>query len=85
MLFKLLSNLKPENKPTISARQGGLELIHEEGIRSPKESQSGEAEPKIKSAEKKKSQMTKTLLSNYLLGISLMKNIGLRFSSFKIY
>ena len=29
--------------------------------------------------------MSKTLLSNYLLGISLMKNIGLRFNNFKIY
>jgi hypothetical protein len=80
--------LKPENKPTISARQGGLELIHEEGTRSPVESQGGEADyikhPPIQK-EKKKSQMSKTLLSNYLLGISLMKNIGLRFSSFKIY
>ena len=45
MLFKLLSSLKPENKPTISARQGGLELIHEEGTRSPAESQGGEVDP----------------------------------------
>lgn len=84
MLFKLLSTLKPENKPSISARQGGLELIHEEGIRSPTESQGGAAETPI-AVEQKKSQMTKTLLSNYLLGISLMKNIGLRFNNLKIY
>jgi hypothetical protein len=33
----------------------------------------------------KKSIMTKTLLSNYLLGISLMKNIAMRFSGNQTY
>ncbi len=33
----------------------------------------------------KKTAMTKTLLSNYLLGISLMKNIALRFSGNQTY
>jgi hypothetical protein len=53
MLFKLLSTLKPENKPVTSSRiptvkgvldqSSPLELIHEEGIKSPSESQGGEA------------------------------------------
>jgi hypothetical protein len=57
MLFKLLMNLKPENMPATSSRiqaaklkVGGildqsspLELIHEEGVKSPAESQGGEA------------------------------------------
>lgn len=29
--------------------------------------------------------MTKTIISNYLLGISLMKNIGLKFTNYKLY
>ena len=33
----------------------------------------------------KKTIMTKTLLSNYLLGISLMKNIAMRFSGNQTY
>lgn len=100
MHHKLLQTLKLENKPSISklmtarTQDSSLELIQEEGLRSPDSnshqkkldlSQIDEEGDKKGAGEPKKSIMTKTLLSNYLLGISLMKNIAMRFSGNQTY
>jgi len=94
MLHKLLLVLKPENKPSISklssardhhrgatklgSTAGTLELIDEEQPGSPG---SNTAPCDDMNLAKGRSRMTKTLLSNYLLGISLLKNIAYKFTN----
>jgi hypothetical protein len=94
MLQKLLLVLRPENKPSISklssAREhhrgatklgstaGTLALIDEEQPGSPG---SNTATCYDVNLAKGRSRMTKTLLSNYLLGISLLKNIAYKFTN----
>lgn len=73
--------------------QTSLELINEEGntggVLSPNASPKGAVKRKlleeVEEPSKTSSQMTKTLLSNYLLGLSLMKNIALKFTNPVIY
>lgn len=74
-------------------------MINEEGntgaLRSPNDSPKGAVQKKkmLEDPEvqepleknKNSSQMTKTLLSNYLLGLSLMKNIALKFTNPVVY
>jgi hypothetical protein len=65
-----------------------LELIDEEALNvtgSVRDSQNG-IDPGVAAAlAKRKSMMSKTLLSNFLLGISLMKNIALKYTNTKLY